>query len=109
MPKQPCTYILASQPMGTIYVGVTSDLISRMYQHRSGETPGFTSRHSIFSLVRYEFFATMAEAIAREKQLKRWHRPWKINLIESENPHWLDLAVPLGLAPVDRRPRQGGC
>ena len=109
MPKQPCTYILASQPMGTLYVGVTSDLIARMHQHRSGEMPGFTSRHRVFSLVRYEFFASMPEAIAREKQLKRWHRPWKINLIESENPDWLDLGVPLGLEPVGRRSRQGGC
>ena len=62
--------------------------------------PGFTSRYNVHILVRYEFFATMPEAIAREKQLKRWHRQWKINLIESENPDWADLAVSLGLEPL---------
>ena len=88
MPKQPCVYILASQANGTLYIGVTSNLIARLYQHRTGEIPGFTQRYGVHLLVRYEFFATMPEAIAREKQLKRWHRPWKINLIESENPDW---------------------
>ena len=109
MPKQPCVYLLASQPMGTLYIGVTSHLLARLYQHRFGEVPGFTSRHSVRILARYEFFATMPEAIAREKQLKRWHRQWKINLIESENPDWSDLAVTLGLEPLVSRPRQDGC
>jgi len=109
MPKQPCVYLLASQPIGTIYIGVTSDLLARLHQHRSGEIPGFTSRHKVHILVRYEFYATMVEAIAREKQLKRWHRQWKINLIESENPDWSDLAVGLGLEPLPSRSRQGGC
>ncbi len=109
MPKLPCVYILASQPNGTIYVGVTSDLIARLVQHRSGEIPGFTQRNHVHMLVRYEFFATMPEAIAREKQLKRWHRPWKVNLIESENPDWVDLAVGLGLEPLNSRPPHGGC
>ena len=109
MPKQPCVYLLASQPMGTLYIGMTSDLLARLHQHRSGEIPGFTQRHKVHILVRYEFYATMSEAIAREKQLKRWHRQWKINLIESENPHWADLAVTLGLEPLVSRSRQGGC
>ena len=84
--KQPCVYILASREYGTLYIGVTSDLIARLYQHRTGQMKGFTSRYCVFRLVRFEQFATMAEAIAREKQLKRWHRQWKINLIENENP-----------------------
>jgi putative endonuclease len=103
MPKQPCTYILASQMNGTIYVGVTSNLLARLYQHRHARGSAFTSEHKVWSLVRYEFFASMPEAIAREKQLKRWHRLWKINLIESENPHWADLAVGLGLEPIPPR------
>ena len=109
MPKQPCVYILASQRLGTLYIGVTSDLIARMHQHRSGEVPGFTSRYRVHAPVRYEFFASMPEAIAREKQLKRWHRQWKINLIESQNPDWSDLAVTLGLEPLNSRLRLGGC
>ena len=97
---QPCVYILASKPYGTLYIGVTSDVITRLYQHRTGEVKGFTSRYGVFRLVRFEQFETLAEAIAREKQLKRWHRPWKINLIESENPDWHDLAPSLGLPPL---------
>jgi len=93
-------YILASRPYGTLYIGVTSDLLARLYQHRSGEAQGFTSRYSVHRLVRFEQFATMHEAIAREKQLKRWHRQWKINLIESENPQWVDLAPSLGLPAI---------
>jgi putative endonuclease len=104
--KQPCTYILASQRLGTLYVGVTSDLLARVYQHRNGDEDedSFTTRYAVHRLVRYEFFATMKEAIAREKQLKRWHRQWKINLIETENPDWTDLAVALGLEPLPARP-----
>jgi putative endonuclease len=98
--KQPCVYILASQPQGTLYIGVTSNLVARLYQHRSGIVPGFTSANKVYRLVRYEFFADMPTAIAREKQLKNWHRPWKIKLIESENLDWADLAPGLGLEPV---------
>jgi len=96
--KEPCVYILASREYGTLYVGVTSDLIARLWQHRNGEAKGFTSRYEVYRLVRFEQFGTMYEAISREKQLKRWHRQWKINLIESENPHWADLAPSLRLA-----------
>ncbi|HEX5238257.1 MAG TPA: GIY-YIG nuclease family protein [Sphingomicrobium sp.] len=95
--KQPCVYILVSQNYGTLYIGVTSDLIARLWQHRSGQVKGLTSRYRVYRLVRFEQFATMHEAISREKQLKRWHRQWKINLIESENPRWEDLAPALGL------------
>jgi putative endonuclease len=98
--KQPCVYILASQPYGTLYIGVTSDLVARLYQHRSGQVKGFTSRYRVYRLVRLEQFETMHDAISREKQLKRWHRQWKINLIESENPRWADLAPALGLPPL---------
>ena len=96
---QPCTYILASQRPGTIYVGVTSNLIRRLWQHREEVMPGFTTAHGVKRLVRYEQFGTMELAISREKQLKRWHRQWKINLVESENPDWLDLAPGLGFSP----------
>ena len=101
--KQPCVYILASAPYGTLYIGVTSHLLARMHQHRTGEGHGFTCRYGVFRLVRYEFLADILSAIAREKQLKRWHRQWKINLIESENRDWHDLAPALGLAPVPFR------
>ena len=109
MAKQPCVYILASQPNGTIYIGVTSNLIARLYQHRTNGVPGFTSRHGVYLLVRFELFTSMPEAIAREKQLKNWHRPWKINLIESENPHWADIGAALGLEPIPFHARRGGC
>jgi putative endonuclease len=98
--KQPCVYTLASREYGTLYIGVTSDLLARLYQHRTNAAQGFTSRYSVYRLVRFEFYETMPEAIAREKQLKRWHRQWKINLIESENPQWVDLAPGLGLPPL---------
>ena len=98
--KQPCVYILASREFGTLYIGVTSDLIGRLWQHRNGGLKGFTSKYRVFRLVRFEQFGTMHEAISREKQLKRWHRQWKINLIESENPQWVDLAPNLGLPPI---------
>jgi putative endonuclease len=98
--KQPCVYILASQEYGTLYIGVTSDLVARLYQHRTGQVKGFTSRYGVYRLVRFEQFGSMYEAISRDKQLKRWHRQWKINLIESENPEWVDLAPALGLPPL---------
>ncbi|MFV0623054.1 GIY-YIG nuclease family protein [Sphingomonas sp. ac-8] len=108
MPKQPCVYILASQPLGTLYIGVTSDLVRRLYEHRESNGSQFTSAYAVHRLVRYELFADMPTAIAREKQLKRWHRAWKINLIDTENPDWHDLAVGLGLPPIAPRPRRSG-
>ena len=98
--RHPCVYILASQPRGTLYIGVTSDPMKRIAQHRSGKVAGFTARHSVKRLVRYEMFDDMENAIAREKQLKRWHRQWKINLIEKLNPTWDDLAVGWGFLPL---------
>jgi len=107
--KQPCVYILASQPYGTLYIGVTSNLIGRLMQHRTGTIPGFTKIYGVHRLVRFETCDTMEQAILREKQLKRWHRQWKINLIGSENPDWIDLAVNLGLPPIHPRVTHYGC
>jgi putative endonuclease len=98
--KQPCIYILASKLYGSLYIGVTSDLLKRLSQHRNGLTPGYTSKYAIYVLVHFEVFGTMEAAIAREKQLKNWHRAWKINLINAANPHWIDLAVGLGMQPI---------
>ncbi|PTD16659.1 GIY-YIG nuclease family protein [Sphingomonas fennica] len=102
MSRQPCVYILASDRYGTLYIGVTSNLPVRLHQHRTGTIPGFTSRYGVHRLVRLEMFEDMQSAIAREKQLKRWHREWKINLIESDNPNWIDLAIGLGFEPAGR-------
>ncbi|MES2497925.1 MAG: GIY-YIG nuclease family protein [Pseudomonadota bacterium] len=99
MDRQPCVYILASDRNGTLYIGVTSNLVKRLYEHRSGDVPGFTSRYGVTKLVRFELFEDMLNAIAREKQLKNWHRDWKVNLIEQDNPRWDDLAISLGFEP----------
>lgn len=89
--KQPCVYILASQLNGTLYVGVTSDLVKRVYQHREGMVEGFTKRYGVKILVWFEIHEIMESAIRREKQLKNWSRIAKIELIEQQNPKWLDL------------------
>ncbi|MET1163278.1 MAG: GIY-YIG nuclease family protein [Pseudoxanthomonas sp.] len=89
--KQPCVYRLASRRNGTLYVGVTANLIRRVSQHRDGITDGFTKKYRIRLLVWFEFYATMADAIAREKSIKEWRRADKLALIEIRNPHWLDL------------------
>ncbi len=84
-------YILTSGRNGTLYIGVTGDLAARIHQHREGLTPGFTQRYGVTRLVWYEAFPTADEAITAEKRIKRWRRPWKIQLIERDNPQWLDL------------------
>ena len=89
--KQPSVYVLASKRNGTLYVGVTSDLIQRIWQHRNDLVEGFTKRHRVHTLVWYEAHDTMESAITREKNLKRWKRAWKIELVEKTNPLWLDL------------------
>jgi putative endonuclease len=89
--KQPAVYIMASQRNGTLYVGVTSNLSQRVYQHREGLTPGFTSRHGCRMLVYYQRYEEMAAAIAREKQLKGGSRRKKLLLIDRFNPEWRDL------------------
>ena len=106
--RNPCVYILASGHYGTLYVGVTSDLVARLWQHRNGAPPGFTSRYRVYRLVHFEMFGDMESAIKREKQLKNWHRPWKINLINAENPEWRDLAVGLGFEPLAQCGRKDG-
>jgi putative endonuclease len=91
MDRQFFVYILASQRNGTLYVGVTNEIARRVYEHRTGAIPGFTAKYGVKTLVWYEPHVSIAEAIAREKRLKRWRREWKIKLIEEANPQWLDL------------------
>ena len=89
-------YILASHIGGTLYVGVTNDLVRRISEHRSGLVPGFTNKHRVAQLVYFEEFGDADSAIAREKQLKGWNRAWKIKLIEKANPEWRDLCDQIG-------------
>jgi putative endonuclease len=89
--KQPCVYILASQRNGTLYVGVTSNLVQRVWQHKSDLVEGFTKKYEVHVLVWYEAHETMESAITREKTIKGWQRKWKLDLIESANPAWRDL------------------
>lgn len=91
MQKQPCVYILASRRNGTLYIGVTSDLIARVWQHKNNVVEGFTRRYGLHMLVWYEQHETMMSAISREKAIKEWKRLWKIELIEKANPGWRDL------------------
>ena len=89
--KQPSVYILASGRNGTLYIGVTSNLIKRVWQHRNHTLGGFTARYGVTRLAWYELHSTMLSAIKREKQLKEWRGSWKLDLIERENPDWDDL------------------
>ena len=99
--KGGAVYILANRRQGALYTGVTADLAERMRQHREGLTPGFATRYGIKRLMWFEQFWDIAEAIARETQIKRWNRAWKIEMIEKDNPDWDDLAVRrLGFAPL---------
>ncbi len=91
MNKQPCVYLLASRRLGTLYVGVTSDLVKRVYEHRNGLVDGFAKRYNVHDLVWYEVHERMESAISREKQIKGWSRAAKIELIEKHNREWLDL------------------
>lgn len=84
-------YILASKPQGTLYIGVTNDLVRRVAEHKAKIIPGFTKWYGVDKLVYFETFDDHLEAIAREKKLKRWRRDWKRSLIEEQNPHWQDL------------------
>lgn len=89
--RQYCVYIMASKRDGMLYVGVTSDLIGRVYTHKNDLADGFTNKYHIHNLVYFEVTEDINSAIAREKQLKKWNRAWKIALIEKNNPEWLDL------------------
>ena len=92
----PVVYIIASARNGTLYIGVTSNLLQRIAQHREGTFVGFSDRYGTTTLVWFEMHSTMEHAIKREKQLKKWNRAWKLRLIETENPEWRDLATNLG-------------
>jgi len=89
--KRPCVYILASQRNGTLYIGVTSDLSRRLSEHKTGAIDGFTKQYGVHRLVYVEVHDTMADAILREKHVKKWRRAWKLELIEKGNPQWRDL------------------
>jgi len=89
--KLPCVYILASKRNGTVYVGVTSNLTKRVWEHKNNLVAGFTQKYGVHRLVWYEVHDEMESAITREKQLKRWNRAWKIDLIEETNKDWTDL------------------
>ncbi len=89
--KQPCVYLLASGKNGTLYVGVTSDIIKRVWEHKSDTVEGFTKKYGVHMLVWYELHENMESAISREKTIKGWKRQWKLELIEKENPAWTDL------------------
>jgi len=91
MDKAFCVYILASARNGTLYVGVTSNVLQRIWQHKEGLADGFTKKYGIGILVWYEQHDSADSAIAREKQIKKWNREWKIRLIEELNPYWNDL------------------
>lgn len=89
--KQPAVYILASHRNGTLYIGVTSNLIQRVWQHKIDLFEGFTKKYQVHILVYYELHNDMLSAITREKQLKKWNRNWKLMMIEKDNPTWRDL------------------
>lgn len=91
MSKQPCVYLLASKRNGTLYVGVTSDLVKRVWEHKNHVVDGFTKQYGVGQLVWYEVHETMESAIQREKAIKEWQRAWKLKLIEKFNPDWKDL------------------
>lgn len=92
MAKIGYVYILASNKNGTLYIGVTTNLIQRVYQHKSHMVEGFTQKYHVDRLVYVEEFPNIADAIEREKQLKKWNRAWKVALIEEDNPGWQDLS-----------------
>ena len=98
MPKEMYVYIVTNKPHGTLYIGVTSDLMRRIWQHRVHAVPGFTDRYNLERLVWFEMHDNPIEAIRREKALKRWNRAWKIELIEKANPGWRDLWDKIAMA-----------
>ena len=91
MIKQPVVYILASERNGTLYIGMTSDLVKRVWEHKNNLVEGFTKRYNVHYLVWYELHESMRSSIEREKKMKEWKRAWKIKLIEENNPNWNDL------------------
>lgn len=91
MNKQPAVYILASKKNGTLYIGVTSDLLKRIWEHKNNMVEGFTKHYGVHQLVWYELHDSMESAIEKENRLKGWKRKWKLDLIERENADWRDL------------------
>jgi putative endonuclease len=91
MERQPCVYLLASKRNGTLYAGVTSNLVKRVWEHKQHTVDGFTKKYGVTLLVWFEVHETMDSAIRREKAIKNWRRSWKINVIETTNPQWRDL------------------
>ena len=89
--KNPCVYILANKYNGTLYTGVSSNLVQRVWQHKNDFVESFTQHYGVHRLVWYEVHPTMESAIAKEKAIKKWRRSWKVELIEATNPHWLEL------------------
>jgi len=89
--KQYYVYILASKKNGTLYIGVTNNLLKRVYEHKNNLIAGFTKKYSVHNLVYYEAYSNIHDAIAREKRMKKWERSWKIELIKKANPQWEDL------------------
>lgn len=85
------TYLLSSKKYGTIYIGITNNLVRRIYEHKNKEIKGFTKKHNVIRLVYFEMHENIENAIIREKQLKNWKREWKIDLIKKDNPYWEDL------------------
>ena len=109
MERLPCVYLLAKASHSTFYTGVTSDLVARIWQHRTEAAKGFTARYGIKRLVWFEAHDTMEAAIRREKQIKRWARQWKYDLVNAVNPTWRDLAEDFGFAllPIGRKADPG--
>ena len=103
MERLPCVYLLATSFHGSLYTGVTSNLMQRIVQHREEITKGHTTRYGIKRLVWFEMHETMETAIVREKRIKRWLREWKLALVEAENPTWRDLAEEWGFEPLIKR------
>ena len=110
MDKQFYIYILASKRNGTLYIGVTSNIVQRLWQHKNNVVKGFTKKYSVKILVYYEVHANAESAIIREKQLKKWRRKWKLRLIEEKIPHWNDLYNEISHRKLDSRLRgNDGC
>ena len=103
MERVPAVYIMASGFHGTLYIGVTSNLLQRVAQHRVGTFGGFTSEYAVKRLVWFEIHGSMEQAIGREKQLKNWRREWKVALVEKDNALWRDLAEDFGFEPLVRK------
>lgn len=101
MAKPGWVYLMASAPRGTLYLGVTSNLMNRVQQHRTGHFEGFTARYDVKLIVWNDQYPDIADAICRDKAMKYWKRDWKIRLIEEHNPLWDDLAVGWGFQPLD--------